>query len=191
MNFIPTANPFGLAIPPAWFLEQLAATDPLLVIFPSISEPLYRLARRTSTGKAQLNRVLKAYPDSAIYHAHKLWAWKSVEPMQIGGTLHGMTWQKLLLEIPEYDQQRFGTANQVADRLDEMDVEEERTVDRDIQTGLDARNHDAYILAQSKLGSRVGLTIRKPEGARSSRAGRKRAYRPPNFGGGSAIFIGR
>ncbi len=190
-NFIQTANPFNLASPPDWFLRALFAYDPLLVIFQSVSDPMYRLARRTSTGRAQLNKVLKSYPDSDIYFRHRLWAWKSVEPMAIGGTLHGMTWQKLLLEIPEFDQQRFGTAGQVADRMDDLDALGERDVDRGIQTELDARNHDAYILAASRLGTRVGMSIRKPEGARANRASRRAAYRPPNFGGGSAIFIGR
>ena len=190
-NFIRTANPFALADPPDWFLKQLAAQEPRLVIFQSTSEPLYRIGVRCNEAQAGLNKVLKAYPDSEIFYRNRLWAWKSVEPMCIGGTQHGMTWQKLLLEIPEYDQQRFGTATECADALDAMDEQQERAVDRDNQGKLDALNHDAYLLASSLAGTRVGLTIRKPEGARASRSSRKRAYRPPNFGGGGAIFIGR
>lgn len=180
-NWIATSNPFGLATPPGWFLQALAAYDPNLVIFASTSHPVYRMARRTTTGRAQLNRVLKAYPDSEIFFQHRLWAWKSVEPMGIGK--QGMTWQKLLLEIPEYDQQRFADAGAVADRLDQFDVDAEAATDRGIQTELDARNHDAYVLASALAGSRT----------RAPRAGRKRqpAYRPPDFGGGSAIFVGR
>lgn len=182
-NWIPTTNPFSLAEPPAWFLEALSAYDPLLVIFASTHQPVYRLARRTSTGRAQLNRVLKSYPDSEVFFAHKLWAWKSIEPMQIGGTRYGMTWQKLLLEIPEYDQQRFANAGAVADRLDELDQQQEQTNDRRIEGDLDALNHDAYIVASAQAGSRT----------RAPRAGKKRqpVYRPPAFGGGSAIFVGR
>jgi hypothetical protein len=187
-NFIPTENPFGLAIPPAWFLTALAAYDPLLVIFPSRCAPLYRMARRTSSGRAELNRVLQNIPDSTIYVGHKLWAWKSVEPQV---AILGNGWQKLLQELPEYDQQRFGTADQCADQLDRLDVQQEEATDRDIQTGLDARNHDAWVLAQHRMGSSVGLSYVKPEGARPSRASRRRAYRPPNFGGGGAIFLGR
>lgn len=180
-NYIETANPFSLARPPAWFLKALYAYDPLLVIFASVSDPVYRMARRTSTGRAQLNKVLKSYPDSEIYFRHKLFAWKSVEPMGIGK--QGMTWQKLLLEIPEYDQQRFGSADAVADHIDARDLETERAVDQGIQSDLDARNHDAYILASALAGSRT----------RAARPGRKRqaVYRPPDFGGGSAIFVGR
>jgi hypothetical protein len=158
------------------------------VIFASTSEPLYRLARRTSTGRAQLNKIIRGIPDSAVYLEHRLWAWKSVEPQT---KVLGNSWQKLLLEIPQFDQQRFGTANQCADQLDRLDADAEAGVNRDIQTELDARNHDAYILASARMGSRVGLSTRKPEGARGSRVSRQRAYRPPNFGGGSAIYIGR
>lgn len=187
-NFISTENPFALPPPPAWFLSSMFAYDPLLVIFPSKCAPLYRLARRTQTGRAQLNKIIRGIPDSEVYLAHRLWAWKSVEPQT---KVLGNSWQKLLLEIPEYDQQRFGSANQVADRLDAMDDEHDVAIDRDIQTELDARNHDAYILASATAGSRVGLSTKKHEGARLSRAARARAYRPLNFGGGSAIFIGR
>ena len=188
-NFIQTENPFGLAVPPAWFLSALFAYDPLLVIFPSKNQPLYRMARRTSTGRAQLNRVIRGIPDSEVYLAHKLWAWKSVEP-QCSIMLNG-GWGKLLAEIPEYDQQRFGTPDQVADQVDSLDHQAEAVVDRDIQTELDARNHDAYILASARVGSRVGLGVKKPEGARLGRGSSKpKAYRPLNFSGG-AIFIGR
>jgi len=187
-NFIQTENPFGLATPPAWFLRALYAYDPLLVIFPSRCQPFYRMARRTSTGRTQLNKVIRGIPDSEVYLAHKLWAWKSVEP-QVKGL--GNDWQKLLAEIPQFDQHRFGSADDVADRLDEFDLAEERATDRQIQGELDARSHDAYLLASSRLGTRVGLSYRKHEGARSGRGTRQKAYRPLNFGGGGAIFIGR
>lgn len=188
MNFIPTENPFGLAVPPAFFLAALEAYDPLLVIFPSRYMPVYRLARRTSTGRAMLNRVMQTNPDSQVYVDHKLWAWKSVEPQV---AILGNGWTKLLAEIPEYDQQRFGTPDACADQLDRFDVEHEQAIDRGIQTELDARNHDAYRLAAHRTGSSVGLSYVKPEGARPTRAARRRAHRPLNFGGGSAIFLGR
>lgn len=183
-NWIVTSNPYSLAEPPAWFLQALHAYDPLLVIFASVSAPVYRMARRTSTGRAQLNKVLKSYPDSEVYFAHKLWAWKSVEPMQIGGLRHGMTWQKLLLEIPEYDQQRFPNAGAAADALDALEQRQEDETDARIQTDLEGRHHDAYIMASTIDGSRMKAT-------RGSGRKRQPVYRPPAFGGGSAIFTGR
>lgn len=182
-NWIPTSNPFGLATPPDWFLSALFAYDPLLVIFPSTHQPVYRMARRTTSGRALLNRVLKSYPDSEIYFQNRLWAWKSVEPMGIGRD--GMTWQKLLLEIPEYDQQRFASGDAAADRLDEMDAAREHAIDRSIQTELDARTHDAYVHASARIGTRVSLA------GRSRQKSGRPVYRPPSFGGGSAIFVGR
>lgn len=182
-NFIQTSNPYGLATPPAWFLTALFAYDPLLVIFPSTHAPVYRIARRTSSGRAQLNRVLKSFPDSEIFFRHRLWAWKSVEPLGIGRD--GMTWQKLLLEIPEYDQQRFASGSAVADHLDAMEQGQEEALNRDIQSGLDALGHDAYVHAAHRIGTRV---------SRAGRSGQKSGrpvYQPPNFGGGSAIFVGR
>ncbi len=184
-NFIITENPYGLAVPPQWFLDALRAYDPLLVVFPSRCAPVYRTARRTTKGRAALNRALQHYPDSVVYVTHNLWPWKSLEPQvaQLGNS-----WQKLLTELPEYDQHRFENAGAVADRLDEFDVQGEQATHREIQGELDARNHDAYILAASRMGSRVGLAGKKPGGAR--RAGQS-VYRPLNFGGGSAIFSGR
>lgn len=186
-NFLQTENPFQLATPPAWFLSALKAYDPLLVLFPSRVDPVYRSGRRTTRRKAALNKVLQHYPDSAIFVAHKLWPWKSIEPQvaQLGNS-----WQKLLGEIPEYDQWAVGSADAAADRLDALDAQADAAVDREIQGELDARSHDGYILAKAAMGQRVGLSARKPEGARTRRPGRP-AYRPLNFGGGSAIFIGR
>jgi hypothetical protein len=45
-NYLGRENPWGLVPPPDWFLDQLTAFDPDLVILPGKAQAVYRLARR-------------------------------------------------------------------------------------------------------------------------------------------------
>jgi hypothetical protein len=45
-NFLRSANPFQLADPPKWFMVHMKAFDPLLVMFASEKDPVFKLARR-------------------------------------------------------------------------------------------------------------------------------------------------
>lgn len=184
MNFVQTANPFGLATPPPAFLKALAAYDREIVLFPSVKEPVYRMGRRGRHGYGMLN-VLKNHPDTKIYVAHKLWPLQSILPQAVG-----MDWNRVLLELPEYDTQRYTDPGA---RLDSIEAAAEAADDRKMQSELDARNTESYRLMQVMTGARVGSGVR-PEGAgfrtlpSSSSGPRRRVSRPRNAGAG-AMFV--
>jgi hypothetical protein len=182
-NFIQTANPFNLAPPPPSFLAALAAYDPLFVIFPSVKEPLYRMGRYGRYGHGLL-RALRNIPDSAIFVEHRIWPWKSLLPKALGAD-----WNRILLDIPNYDTQRFG--NDPGEALDAAEARVELANDATMQNELDAINTATYNVAKLMTGSRVGAGTRKRhEGVQPSRGPRHSVYRPMRAGAG-AMFVGR
>lgn len=181
-NFIRTTNPFNLQEPPKTFLDGLHALDSELVIFPSTHEPVYRLARRTKHTRG-IYKMLKQYPDSEILVAHRLDIWKSVLPTSLE-----MSWARVLLEIPEFDQWAVGNADAVANRLDERDLAAEQRLDREIGDGADQLAGHGYRVLTRLNGSSVHMNERRgaaPHGQRPS-------HGPLNFkAGGSAVHLGR
>jgi hypothetical protein len=188
VNYIQTANPFNLATPPAWFLKALHAYDPLLVIFASVKEPLYRMGRRGRFGHGML-KTLASMPDTQIYVAHRVWPWKSILPQTLGGN-----WARILLDIPDYDTQRFG--KDPGEHLDEVEARQERDAQKSMLSDLDHLNGETYRLMKTLTGSRVGVGAR-PEGAGfkklpgKSAPSRKAPYRPRGYESAGAMFVGR
>jgi hypothetical protein len=180
-NYIRTGNPFNLQEPPAFFLEQLAALDDDLVIFPSTHEPCYRLCRRTKNTR-DIYKVLAHFPDSALLVEHRLAPWKSVLP-----TSMEMSWQRVLQEIPEYDQWRIGSADQVADHLDTREADAEKRLDREIADGAEQLAAHGYRVIDRQRGSRIHMN--EVRGAAPRASGK---YNPLSFKrGGSAVQLGR
>jgi hypothetical protein len=188
-NWIRTTNPFNLAVPPLWFLQALHAYDAAFVIFASTSQPVYRMGRRGRYGTGLLS-TLNNQPDTTIFVAHKVWPWKSVLPATLGGD-----WNRILLEIPDYDTQRFG--NDPGAGLDESEARAEAAADRRMLNDLDAINSDTYRAMKLIEGSRVGAGSR-PEGAGYSKLpqpktarSRRASSRPRNYQSTGAMFMGR
>lgn len=185
-NFIQTSNPFGLAPPPQWFLQQLHAYDPELVIFPSTSSPLYQMGRRGRNGGV-LGKPNPKIPDTLVFHANGVWPWKAVMPQEIG-----FGWGRVLAQLPEYDTQRFSDPGA---QLDSIEEKAERELDARIADEADQRAKAMWGTLGLIEGSRVGSGSR-PEGAgydklgRKPRARRRRVYRPTGAGAG-AMFVGR
>lgn len=186
-NFIPTSNPFNLRIPPDWFLKQLYAYDTMLVIFPSEKEPCYRMGRRGKNGHGLLT-ALNSNPDTKVFVDNRVWPWKSVLPESVG-----MNWARVLLELPEFDTQRFKDPGA---QLDGVEEAAERALERAIEDEADQRAIDFYRTLNLIGGSRVGAGRRaegagyKPLGAATPRANRRRVHRPTASGAG-AIWSGR
>jgi hypothetical protein len=183
-NFIQTTNPFALATPPAWFLAQLHAYDPLLCIVPSTCKPVYQVGRRGRFGHGLL-RPVAGLPDTTVFAEHRLWPWKEILPEALG-----MQWARVLLELPDYDTQRFADP---AGQLDDVEAKAERDLDASIADEADQRAAAMYRTYGLIEGTRVGAGSR-PEGAGYSKLGQKkrakRVYRPTGAGTG-ASFVGR
>lgn len=178
-NYLRTSNPFNLQEPPASFLESLAALDSEMVIFPSISEPCYRLCRRTR--QRDIWKVIKSFPDTEILVAHRLAPWKSVLPTSLD-----MAWARVLLEIPEYDQWKFKNSDAVADHLDEREANDERRTDREIRDGADQLAGHGYRVIKKQGGSTVHMN--EVRGASPRPTGTYGALSAKR--GGSAVFTG-
>lgn len=70
-NWIGDTNPFGLAAPPIWWLNGLAAFDTDLVVMPSRQRPVYWLARYRTLSAAYAPKLeLDLLTDSAMFRAH-------------------------------------------------------------------------------------------------------------------------
>jgi hypothetical protein len=183
-NFIPTVNPFGLATPPDWFLVCLGEYDSELVVFPSVAEPVYRLARRAKQSTGML-RVLKNFPDTKIFVDNRLYPVKSILSPNLG-----MAWGRVLSELPDYDQWRVSAdPMRVAAQLDAIEQKRDAAIQRDQESECDARSGVARRIAQYATGSRVGQSYSKGAGGSGARTGLRPARRP--LGGGPALFVGR
>jgi hypothetical protein len=186
-NFIPTVNPFGLATPPIWFLARLYAYDADLRIFPSTCKPVYQMGRKGRHG-GTLGSPNPQLPDTLVFHQHGIWPWKELVPQEIG-----FGWERILLDLPEYDTQRFLDP---AAQLDGVEADAEAKLDAAIADEADQRAGAMYRTLKTIVGSRVGAGSR-PEGAgyrklgaATPRASRRRVHRPRAAGAG-AMWTGR
>ena len=187
-NYIRTSNPFNLARPPQWFLDQLAAYDPLFIIFPSVKHPYYCTGRR---GRYQqgLQRVIPTAPDSAIYVAHRAWPWKPILPEGF----HQRGWAGILLDLPAFDTQRLG--NDPGKHLDELEDEAEAKDWAATEDAADQVAKDAWGAYQLMEGARIGSGSRRHGGSDDKlglrRGRRRRSRRPVTNGQPGAMWLGR
>ena len=186
-NFIPTVSPYALAKPPDWFLDELAAYDPELRIFASLTDPLYRVMRHVRTSQPW-TVFLKEKPDTGIAVRFGLYPVTSVNPQAI----LGFSWGRVLLHLQEHDQAQFPNADAVTRQLEGFEALSDRRIQSTQDDEADMRAIDLYRAYKGMNGERVSLAYRKPDGAGpSSQAGRpRRVYRPQNAGAG-AFFTGR
>lgn len=181
-NFIPTANPFGLATPPAWFLQALLAYDHRLVIFPSTHQPCFQMGRRVGRGMP-LSKPLEHLPDTKVFYDHQVYPWKRV----LASSLMGMSWQRVLRDLPCFDTQKVEDPVNAPDRLE---AEEEAALDKQISDGADQLAADFWRTYNLIEGSRVGYghAAKKVPNARGRR---RRVHRPTAPSGTGAIWVGR
>lgn len=186
-----TPNPFGLAGPPAWFCAELYAFDAELVIFPSAEIGAYRVARRTDgEGMAPImtpagERPHGEYrPDQRVYVNHKL--------LPITTLLPFTSWSPVVLQdLCHLSFQRQGGWKACADRLDQFDEDQQRRLEQETYDGADSLGHMSWWGSQFKTGGAVDLGATRREGARTTDTRHAQpAYRPLNFAGGAAAFVG-
>lgn len=154
-NFLRTQNPFSLQDPPAWFLDQLHALDPDLVIFASTHQPCYRLCRYKKRTK-DVHRAIASWPDTFILVQFGLVPWKSVLPTSLD-----MAWGRVLQEIPMFDQWRFRDGDAVADHLERHEDRVEQNARLQQTDDLNQLGAYSYGVAKRIAGSKVGLSDRK------------------------------
>ena len=177
-------NPFNLVGPPAWFLAQMHAQDADLVVFPSQEEAVYRIARKVPHGHRTgfSFAFMQKRPDTQTYVQHGLAPVTSLLPFVQWGPV-------VLSDLAEMDMQRFGGAEKVADLLDRRDQDEELRLDKDIEDFASHAAGFAYRGAKWTNGDTLDLGASRSSAKTARRT--SPAFRPLNFTGGSAVFVGR
>lgn len=177
-------NPWQLAGPPDWWLALLYAADPELVLFPSKTQGVYRVARRMPQNIQPIMTAVQGVPDTATYVTHRLVPLTSLLPFT--------AWSPLTIEdLMARNIERFGGWQAAARALDDFDASEEQRLNREIEHKAQSLGHDSWWSKQFQTGSAVSMAHRKRDGARSTAARRRApAYRPLRFAGGSAVFVG-
>jgi hypothetical protein len=161
------ASPFHLVTPPYGWLEELKAWDAELVIFPSQTQPVYRLMRRAhhSGGLTeQIFKTFKVHPDTMIAIRHRLVAVTTIpkDAVRAGAA-------RIVAQLRARDQWQFRDGDAVEDH---MEAQEATAAARRDQTWKDdnrARHRAARVGYLHRTGARVSLIApRRPATAISS-----------------------
>lgn len=178
-------NPWQLAGPPGWWLDLLFAADPDVVLFPSKTTGVYRVARRVDQNTMPIMTAVKGVPDTNTYVTHGL--------IPITSLLPFTNWSPIVIDdLMARNIARFGGWKKAAAALDDFDDRERRSLDSKIESGLDSISRDAWWSRQFNTGAAVSMAHKTRQGARTTTARRRQpVYRPLNFRSGSAAFVGR
>jgi hypothetical protein len=156
-NYLRTENPFKLADPPAWWLQEVYDYDSQLVVFPSRHRMAFILARRRHFSNAMveldyLDKKLVAESaglDGDILAKHNLIYVRHL----IGETTrrHG-----LVQWLRDHDTVANGGGEKVAQRLEDAELDIEQQKRRTMISDIDHRARDAYRSYKARTGQRVG-----------------------------------
>lgn len=183
-------NPFNLVGPPVWFQRALYAFDPQMVIFPSAEMAVYRVARYCADeGVAPLLNPAgerpsegEWRPDQRVYYNNKL--------IPITTLLPFVQWSPVILnDLAERCFERMGGLNECLDRLDDFDEQQEQRLRAETADGAESLAHMSWWGKQFREGHAIDCG-KESRGAKATNARRQPVYRPPNFAGGSATFVG-
>jgi hypothetical protein len=157
-NFLVTENPYKLAAPPAWWLQQLFDYDAELVVFPSRHRMAYILARRRhfSNAMAELNTLDKnllknsAGLDGDIMAQHNLIYVRHL----IGNTVRR---QAIFQWLRDHDIKANGGGEVVANKMELFDETAARLTREKMQQDIDYRARDAWRSYQARTGQRTKI----------------------------------
>lgn len=139
-NYEPSENPWNLDPPPEWVLRQLAVYDDQLVLLPGITEPVYRLARRSPA------KLVPLVQGGEVQRMIRL----GVVP--VTSVLKNPNWFELFQWLKDHDIWANGGWEKVADQLDEFD--QRQSLDTDDRQ-LDDLGHlaaEAWFAKQLRSG---------------------------------------
>lgn len=178
-------NPFNLLGPPAWFLAEMRAADADLVIFPSQEQAVYRIARKAPHGarSAFAYSFLQKRPDTRTYATHGLVPVTSLLPFVQWGPV-------VLSDLAEMDVRRAGGGAAAADLLERREREADQQLDAAIADRAAQEAAAAYRGAKWTGGDTLDLGASRVSASRPVDR-TSPIYRPLNFAGGSAVFVGR
>lgn len=156
-NWIPDENPWNLPPPPEWWLTALADLHPAIVIFPGISERVYRVGERVPRAR-QLKAVVQN-KETARMLKHGC--------LPVCSKLPTDDWTSSLFEwLDAHDMwaikgRQEGAGEAAADRLDEIDRQREVEQERREADEAEQIGASAYFGLKSRLRQMVqfGLNV--------------------------------
>lgn len=158
-NYLWSENPFKLADPPDWWLQQLFDYDAQLVVFPSRHRMAYILARRRhfSNAMAELNELDKATVRQTAGLDGDILANNNLIYVRhlIGETVRRPA---LFQWLRDNDITAQGGGEKVATRLEdtEADIAAQKRVN--LISDIEHRAKDAWRSYQARTGRRSGMT---------------------------------
>lgn len=140
-NYIGDQNPFNLAAPPHWWLRKLHERDSALRIFPGLTQPCYRVGRRTP--RAALLKPIALESETNRMMKHGCIPVISLRP--------GVTWNDdFFLWLEQHDTWTFrgptieDKLEKYVDALERQEQAADEKMNRDEAEELDARSSSAY-----------------------------------------------
>lgn len=139
-NYLESSNPFGLARPPAFFLDMMRLQDADLVIFPAMEDCVYRLCRRIKHGPPPVMRLAlrpEKHPDMAFMAKHRLIGVTGILPFPHWGPL-------LLADLAKMDMWRCGGSDKFCDALERLEEDKRNRLDLVTTDEAEQRSISAY-----------------------------------------------
>jgi hypothetical protein len=161
-NWIGSPNPFHVAAPPQWWLQELLVFDDQLVVFPSQQVPYaYRLARRatrTAGFRSKTLREADPRPDTKMYAKHRLLPILTILPTS--------GWDHQVFQyLADRDIWRHGGAKRFTDTLEASEAAQVASLDRRHDDDLDERVRRSLEHLKRRTGQRIsttGLPVARP-----------------------------
>lgn len=163
-NYLDILTPFGLPKPDPGWLRILFEWDPELVVFPSMTQPVYRLMRRAihsgPVTYAALKHILTdakgAHPDTKLAIEHHLVAVTTLPPGTIALSAVHLVEHLKARDLWQYTKGDPGS-DAGADRLDELDKLEREATSKAFKDDLKDRRKAARISYGYRTGARLSL----------------------------------
>jgi hypothetical protein len=152
-NFLRSANPFGLADPPPWFMKHMAVFDADLVMFASEKDAVFKLARRCKFSQgvtpADVPGVAN-HPDTVFMCNRRLVPVTTVVPKA--------HWTISIFEqLAARDIVRNGGHKRVVSAMEAAEETAKVKMDAEHRDKGDAIGSDAYASFKYRSGQRISM----------------------------------
>lgn len=186
-NWLNEPNPFNLAVPPDWFLDDLAAYDPDLRLFPSQQIGVFRVGRVVPGHLPPVFTFLQSQPDTKVYVKHRLVPVTSLVPTPF------VQWGPVIInDLAEHDIRAIGGWQEASRLIEDREESAERKRDRDVADEASVRARTAWRAIKWRSGQTIDLGAKLVgHDSRNAPRSRRSAYRPLGFDAGTAVFVGR
>jgi hypothetical protein len=186
-NWLPLPNRFSLSVPPDSFLDDLAAYDPDLRIFPSQEDGVFRVGRVVPGNLPPVYHFMQHRPDTKVYVANRLVPVTSIVPTPF------VQWGPVIInDLAERDIRAVGGWESACRLIEDREESAERKERRDVSDEASIRARSAWRAIKWRTGQTIDLGAKAVGSDSRNDARRRRAtYRPLGFASGSAAFVGR